>query len=221
VAGQGRTVLFVSHNMAAVQRMCTVGIYLNAGSVQEINESRTVVSHYLADTMSNEVDLLDTNRRSGTGRLLAVNVQCFNTTSPRSDILRNDEPVRFEIDYIIPSKSSSLGNVTAAIGIDSETGERILTLWSKFTNSSSFQIEKNGTFICDIPRFFLRTGTYYIHIYIDSNGEIADYIPNASQIQVNTGVFYDNGIEPNERQGHFLVDHSWSIVNKEMENIRE
>jgi lipopolysaccharide transport system ATP-binding protein len=222
VAGEGRTVLFVSHNMAAVQKLCSVGIYLNAGSIQEIADTRSVVTHYLSDTISNETITLKTKSRSGTGSLLATNIRFYNLSSRDSGVLRNGEPVRFEIDYTVPlTDSYNLGNVSVAIGIDSENGERIVTLWSKFTNNSLFSVEKSGTFICDIPRFFLRTGTYYIHIYVDSNGEVADYIANAGQIHVNSGAFYDTAIEPNERQGYLLVEHNWVIANTEMEHSHE
>lgn len=217
VAGEGRTVLFVSHNMAAVQRLCSACVYLKNGAVQEIDQTRIVVSHYLAESARNEATLLESKGRSGSGVLRATDIHCYNPSNRDTDILLNGEPARIEIDYRTSTSDTKIGDVTVAIGIDGENGERVVTLWSKYTNPERFEIAGSGTFVCDIPRFFLRAGTYNIHVYMDSNGEIADYIPNASQIHVNSGVFYETGVEPNERQGHLLIDHSWIAVNRETE----
>jgi hypothetical protein len=53
VASVGRTVLFVSHNMAAVQTLCTKVICLHSGKVRQIGEVNQVVSDYLTDTKIN------------------------------------------------------------------------------------------------------------------------------------------------------------------------
>jgi lipopolysaccharide transport system ATP-binding protein len=220
VAGEGRTVLFVSHNMAAVQKLCSMGIYLSQGSIYLIGPTRSVLSQYLADAISNENSLINNKHRSGSGHITTVGIRCFNPMDRASGIVRSGEPVRFEIDYVLSEKTGGTGNVSAAIGIDSENGERIVTLWSKLTGTSLQQIEELGMFVCDVPRLFLRSGRYFLHVYIDCNGEVADYIPNVSQITVSSGLFYDTGLEPNERQGHLLVNHSWGTISREMEYSR-
>ncbi|MCX6312554.1 MAG: ABC transporter ATP-binding protein, partial [Bacteroidetes bacterium] len=57
VAGQGRTVLFVSHNMTAVSSLCTRCIYLKDGSISSIGETPTIVNHYLANESTNKTEI--------------------------------------------------------------------------------------------------------------------------------------------------------------------
>ena len=49
---KGRTILFVSHNMAAIQRLCSKTIWLEKGKVKMFGETEEVVNHYLGDTSS-------------------------------------------------------------------------------------------------------------------------------------------------------------------------
>jgi lipopolysaccharide transport system ATP-binding protein len=54
VANRGRTVLFVSHNMAALQALCTKAVYLKAGQVQGIGCVRSLIAKYLTDSQASE-----------------------------------------------------------------------------------------------------------------------------------------------------------------------
>src|SRR5262249_31016275 len=55
VAGEGRTVLFVSHNMAAVQSLCGRVIHLSGGSIVGDGNTRETIQHYLSKTMTQEL----------------------------------------------------------------------------------------------------------------------------------------------------------------------
>src|SRR5690606_21978587 len=71
VAGEGRTVLFVSHNMAAVRNLCETGVVLKNGKVEFIGATEDSVHHYLGDIKSGDSDtasdLRTSKNRSGTG----------------------------------------------------------------------------------------------------------------------------------------------------------
>ena len=68
VAGEGRTVLFVSHNMAAVQALCTRGIFLHNGTISTDSTAATAISAYLRMLeQSVSQDLRDRTERRGKG----------------------------------------------------------------------------------------------------------------------------------------------------------
>ena len=71
--GEGRTVLFVSHNMGAIQNLCNKAIYLNNGSLFLYDETNKVIKKYLAnqDYLNNiELDLRNIIRKSGHKRFI-------------------------------------------------------------------------------------------------------------------------------------------------------
>src|SRR5690242_21113009 len=73
VAKEGRTVLFVSHNLAAVQSLCTSAYLLSKGSIIASGDVSTVIARYLQSARDNQVyDLAERADRQGTGKLRFV-----------------------------------------------------------------------------------------------------------------------------------------------------
>ena len=60
--GEGRTVLFVSHNMASIRQLCTRGVVLKNGMVDYLGDIETSVNHYLADNAFKGGVLIDTTK---------------------------------------------------------------------------------------------------------------------------------------------------------------
>jgi lipopolysaccharide transport system ATP-binding protein len=104
VASGGRTVLFVSHNMAAVTRLCSRGILLRDGKIVTDGRIDSVVGAYLRGTDDSPVsiDYESTGRMPGNehARLLAARVVSRNMDAAIVDIR---ESVRLEIDYEVLS----------------------------------------------------------------------------------------------------------------------
>src|SRR5438445_706678 len=105
VAGEGRTVLFVSHNMAVMQTLCRRGIVLDQGRVQFDGTIRDAVSLYLRNlerVMTN--DLRDRTDRSGWQEVKLAQVQIQGGIEG-DDVLTTGTPVVFvfEVDKFLPS----------------------------------------------------------------------------------------------------------------------
>jgi lipopolysaccharide transport system ATP-binding protein len=77
VAHSGRTVLFVSHNMTAIEELCAHSILLKGGSVERAGPTHEVVGHFLASTTSGQSEwLIDAGtEREGTGSVLITRVE--------------------------------------------------------------------------------------------------------------------------------------------------
>jgi lipopolysaccharide transport system ATP-binding protein len=85
VARTGRTVLFVSHNMAAIQALCQRAVLLDGGHLVVDGEKRSVVRHYLsAREDAARVELTKRTDRNGDGtmRLEFVNVEAADKSGP-------------------------------------------------------------------------------------------------------------------------------------------
>lgn len=210
VAKEGRTVLFVSHNIGMIDRLCSKVIYLDRGQMLKYDDTEQTIAKYVDDASQTlEMNLDSREDRQGTGLIRAVAVRVRPRGESKERALRVGEAAVFEIDYQIRDHVR-LNNVTVALGIDDLTNTRIVTLWSKFNNEYFSDLGQAGTFTCEIPRIHFRTGSYLLHVYVDVKGIIADYVHNASRFSVDYGKFYESGLEPQGDQGVILQEHRWS-----------
>ena len=106
--GQGRTVLFVSHNMASIRALCNHGVLLENGMVKMIGAVNPVVDAYLKDNnggaMSSDIEwTLDNAPRKGAVTILRCAIQC------ESDIITNETPFDLIFDIQNDEEGLSLG----------------------------------------------------------------------------------------------------------------
>jgi len=163
VGEQGRTVLFVSHNMPMVLRLTTRTILLHQGSIVVNDKSSSVIkryigSEYLCPSIRDWPDIA-TAPGDDIARLLSVTVK--NCQGEISDTLDIREPVYLEIKYFNLVEGS---RVTAIIHLNNDSGTCIFA-----TNDWNNKIwwdtpRKKGivTATCEIPGNFLAEGCFYV-----------------------------------------------------------
>lgn len=105
VAGQGRTVLFVSHNMASVAQLCDLGILLVKGEVALAGPIPAVISRYTAagrrspqSTASDALFLRDSNRRIREGAILEATM--LDAAGQSVTFIQSDAPVTFRVSAV-------------------------------------------------------------------------------------------------------------------------
>ena len=106
--GEGRTVLFVSHNMASIRALCNHGVLLENGMVKMIGNVNSVVDSYLKDnngsTSSSEVEwTIESAPHQGSVTVLRCAVHCEN------DIITNETPFDIEFEFLNDEEGLSLG----------------------------------------------------------------------------------------------------------------
>lgn len=212
VAGQGRTILFVSHNMAAIQNLCDKCLYLKNGQVVDFGLSEKVIPQYLLSSQaSSTVELADRKDRMGNG---AVRFQSIKYRNEEGALISNAQcgsALKLEIQLLADSKFD-LSYLQISVGIDDEHGIRIAHL----SNSSTNQIiEKfNDGLISvniDIPVVPLKAGSYTLTLFSSVNSEVADWIQEATVLDVESGDFFKTGKLPEDSQGSFYINHSFSV----------
>ena len=101
-ASEGRTVLFVSHNMGAVTQLCSKSILLTQGKLTKSGASKAVVESYLAylSTPNTNLELDNVPERSGDRRLKFVAVYLKNTAGERINQPISGEPIYIVLEFI-------------------------------------------------------------------------------------------------------------------------
>ena len=207
VAGQGRTVLFVSHNMAAVSNLCNKGIFLQNGHIKNFDTTKNCISQYLEFSQSlNQYSLLDRNDRKGTGIIRFEKIDIIVNKREVDRVLSGDD-VTFRF-YFHKEEEKEYKNFRLDVGINNSYNERILWLSSELTDGFNTSLHKSTNFIeLSIPNFPLNSGRFSMTLFATVSGDIVDWIRNGYYFDVEAGDFFKSGKKTIERQGYFLVNH--------------
>ncbi len=177
VANQGRTVLFVSHNMAAVRTLCTQTVLLRNGSVAGIGPTDQIIAQYLASSAA-ELSPHVTLPHSGPGMPgEAIGLQLLAMDGTPSAEFRLGEPwcITLEFDLNTP-----LDQVVAAVGITTIDSFPVITYWSqpKDLHAGRYRAE----FICDLP---LAPCDLQFTVGLSSYGRPFYYVPGVGHVTIS------------------------------------
>ena len=212
VAREGRTVLFVSHNMAAVENLCSRGILLEDGKVVFDGTQTEAIHRYLNSCIVHQGCLRDRTDRGGNGDLRVVAIEFRNgegkplsTASSGQDV---DVCLRFE------NKSrKAFPKLKVQITVRNELEVPIFTQDNQITGENFGTIPESGYFVCRIPRLPLPPTTYRIDFTVTEAqfGSSLDKMLDAVELTVEPGDFFGSGRQPRYGKSVCLVDGSWRI----------
>jgi lipopolysaccharide transport system ATP-binding protein len=209
VAHGGRTILFVSHNMAAIQNLCSTAVYLKHGQVQAEGEANAVIAEYLrSGAVASTVDLRLRADRQGSGAVRFTGFSLTDDAGQELAAMQGGTPAQLHFDF---AARGPVRNLYLAIGVDDELGTRVAHLSNEVTGQVFAVADGASRVTIRLPRCPFRNGRYSFTLYSTVNGDIADYMFNAGTFDVEAGDFFGTGKVPAGDQGAVLFDHSFSI----------
>jgi lipopolysaccharide transport system ATP-binding protein len=208
VANQGRTVLFVSHNMAAVRQLCSSAYLLSGGRVIQKGDTETVIREYLASGVSDCArDLGAITDRKGAGEV-------------RFRTIRFEDRDRCEINGLVSGQRCrvvlgvesrrAFNNIRVCLGFLDGMSQRIMYLDSRFTGSDIAELPPNGELVCEIPRVHLAPGRYRLEMWLQTGAREQDRISDAGMVFVEDGNFFGTGRAVANGFQVALMDYGWS-----------
>lgn len=217
-SSEGRTILFVSHSMAAVLNLCKRGIHLESGKKMMDTDAHSAVNNYIQSLeQAARVNLQERTDRKGNGALRFVSFELKDRYGQSITRVRSGQDVIIALRFI-GSTTDILKNVHVALGVHGRHDENLFHLSTRNQGSDFAELPSRGVINCTIPHLPLQPGRYSFNIYCTINGDIADWVRNGGMIDVESGDFFGTGQLPPLNQGHFLVGHSW---HTETEGIYE
>jgi len=219
VGKEGRTVLFVSHNMGAIKQLCCSGLLLRQGQESlYYDDVSSIIKTYLAEgavaTYSEWVnDNLDQNQNDW---FIPLKIFIADKNGNRLSMpLNNLTEIWVQIDLEIKRTDPALN-----FGYAIYTEDGILLYWSVSTDSSEDKWPKINEGICSlrslIPIRFLNEGTYKIVLLASLHYRQWLYNPNMNSpfITITTqGRFSDSPYWTEKRPGILAPVMSWEIIN--------
>jgi len=208
VGQDGRTVLFVSHNMTAIQNLCSRAMLFQHGRLVQDGPVDDVVTVYLQGLEAGAAQVFNSSeRRAGAGKVRLTGARVLDGRLQPAVHLVAGTPVTFQFDYANPGNIRQ-ANVTFTVY--NHLGVPVTNCDMVLTGFSIQELGATGTFACQVPNLPLPVGRYRIAAAVQVNGTDADRVSNAIVFDVRSSKFYSSGIAVNLRYCSCMIPHHWT-----------
>jgi lipopolysaccharide transport system ATP-binding protein len=205
VSRSGRTILFVSHNLSAVQNLCNKSILLIDGEIEESGDTQQVIGKYFSLGKKTNSDLSKIANRKGNAAIQFTNGFVSRDNSPIDSNVEAFSSIKFELHYKVNIKTNII-NSRIDIGINNYVGERVAWLSSDVQNfRPDFSKNKIVFTVINLP---LTPGEYNCNLYCEINNEVADWLNDVLPFTVIEKDYYGTGKLTIEHQGNILLNYS-------------
>jgi lipopolysaccharide transport system ATP-binding protein len=210
VAREGRTVLFVSHNMAVVQSLCRSAVLLKDGVVRMQGTTGDTVAAYLRTLeQAAQDDLLARTDRGGRGTVALAKVQVCTRDGQPSGSLTTGWPARFVFHLTAAPLGLSIG-----LTIYDQFGQPVTHL-SSYTRGPEDACDPalGSAVLCDLDELLLAPGRYRIDVEVETNAQLQDFVEGAAFFDVEESdvrgrAFHGGG---GTNYGSVIFPHRWTL----------
>jgi lipopolysaccharide transport system ATP-binding protein len=212
--GGGRTVLFVSHNMAAVENLCTRGIWIANGNVRLDGPTHEVIEAYMASFASAEGAvnaLTDVEGRRGSGEIRYTRVEFLSKAGEPQTVTRCGKSLVIRLHYLA---NEVIEHPSFGIRMYTEMGT-LITDTSTWLHGLDISRVAAGTGYIDleIDSLNLLPGRYYFSLWVDSSvaSHIYDAMEHAIQLDIEEAPVYGHSRRVDSRFGLVYFPQRWRL----------
>jgi lipopolysaccharide transport system ATP-binding protein len=211
VAQHGRTVLFVSHNMAAVQALCKKALLLSQGKVQEVGPVNQVVQTYLrtaAETEANPLDQRRDRQGDGSARFTAVRIE----TADQGGLITTASRLKVTVDY---ESDRPLRNPRFLVTVYDLTNTGIFLLDTDMIGGLPETLPPRGSLTCVTDPIRVTPGRCYVNLAMYKSGGMADHVECAAYFDVESENIYGHGTIPERQWVLTVIGQQWKVNDEE------
>jgi lipopolysaccharide transport system ATP-binding protein len=213
-AKSGRTVLFVSHNAAAVENLCTKGIVLNSGKLVFSGTQMQALDFYAhSSAYAGEPISLRSDRR-GSGEIRVTDIFLKDKDNRPASSIQPGAPLTILIRYAKESEAV-FPNLIISLTIKTHLDVILFHVSNHVTGDNcAVNRETKGFFVCELKDLRLLPGNYRIDYRIASQSlgaRLLDALDGAVEFEIASGDFYGSGHLP--PFGLVMIPASWSVQN--------
>jgi lipopolysaccharide transport system ATP-binding protein len=214
VAEEGRTVLFVSHNMATISNLCRRSILLKDGKITMDGETDKVIDTYLRNlTDMASTSVASRKDRQGTGGIVVENISVHDVHGEPLEYPRSGDDIIIRVSYRCKALKT-FKNCRASVLVKKD-GRYYFNLSTELVDSRQLDLSNSGFIDFVVPELPLSEGDYLLHVYLESNSEMQDWLMDAAVMSVVDGDYYGTGRNyPSAlwRGATVLVKYHWKLT---------
>jgi len=203
---EGRTVLFVSHNMGAVEKLCNCGILLDKGELKFNSVIKETIEKYVMEQdLSPQESLAEIKKRDGNGILRFTKIEFIDNNNIIRDTFKTGEDLVIKLFFEYTAEIEKCINSQIDIGINDSFNIRVSWL-STSIYTDKFDFKKK--YICfKIKKLLLMEGIYNFNLYCDTNLGLADYMVNVCKLKIIFDDFWGTGRRTSsDNLGYYVPD---------------
>ena len=213
VSGEGRTVLFVSHNMGAIEDLCSKAMYMEKGNVLTIDTTSATVTTYLNSyfNRANNSMIFENVKRDGNGIIRFKSWGILNTKNQEIARVTSGQDFKILLNFNV-NNPRAIDTLHFSVTISDDRDNTISHLSNSVSNGIEFKIDsnlENGVAICNVKNIPLQPGLYVLHFFCSDLKEVFDEIPFGGTLEVESGNFFSSGKLP--PKGSVLIQNNWTI----------
>jgi lipopolysaccharide transport system ATP-binding protein len=213
VSEGGRTVLFVSHNLDAVQRLCRESLLLKAGRLAFHGATGEAVARYLEGgrRLQGSADLTDVTERWGSGQVRITSVTVEHATGGSAATLMAGEDYSFILHHHAEQSTGPVDDAYLSLELADVRGATVWLVSSLFTQERLVVGTGAGAIECRVSDFSLAPGDYTLTLYLGRrNGETLDCLNHVLSVTVGGGDYFGSGHPGLPEHCRTLTRAAWS-----------
>lgn len=211
IAKEGRTIIFVSHNLGVMQQLCERSVWLQTGKVKMTGPTQKVISKYITSSEKASTLPLKTRPRTHEASLRAkiIGLTLSQADEKNTHLIRSDEPCRIRLSI----EAQEDLHTGVWIAVKDDTGHTVFLFSSGHLQSREFAFPKGKSSVeCLIQPMHLTTGRYSLECgLLYPQREIVDLIPDAGFFTVESVDPYHVNFDFSSRFASVFVDHTWKV----------
>lgn len=211
-SGQGRTILYVSHNLASVASLCTRVMWLDQGKVRYLGDPEAGIDAYYKDVTSSATgSLMQRYDRLGTGELRFTNVWFADESAQPCKTVGAGQTFRIVLEYEFTERFWTPRDVVVSVVFMNDKGHRVFGCPSDALRTDLTSLLPKGSLVCVVRDVPLQVGTYDLLVGCRIDHRLVDKVPNAARLVVVEADFYGTGRLPHPINGSVLVGYEWRV----------
>jgi lipopolysaccharide transport system ATP-binding protein len=209
--GEGRTILFVSHNMMAIKQLCSKAILLNDGMIASNGDTNSVIKDYLGSDLMHKsyVEINDKFKPGYNNKVKFTRVWMTGIDNKVRRKFLMDESIIFHIEFKTDINFKS-GEIDLAIQIVSSDGVKLCYMYNKDSNVLTPTL--SGTMMARVKMSNLSfyPDLYYVNFFIGEKSEACDYVESALSFEISGAGTRTNRELPRE-MGMLFLTPEWQF----------
>ena len=193
---EGRTVLFVSHDLDAIQRLCRDAIYLEHGKLAYQGDVSSAIERYMssAGALTAKQGLAEVQDRWGSGRARISGLEILNSASQPVTSLQSGQDAQFRCSYVNLGCDAAVDDIVVSIALANSRRVTVMLVSSDFAGQYFTLRDDAGSICCSIGDLNLAPGDYSVTLYLGRvSGETLDCMNDVARISVIGGDFFGTG----------------------------
>jgi homopolymeric O-antigen transport system ATP-binding protein len=210
LAHGGRTLVFVSHNMAAIENLCKRTVWIADGRIEQDGDTKDVIRAYLNSfgaAATHSLNLSAIPGRKGTGAVRFLSMEFLDAAGSELRVVHSGDPLRVRFHY---ECQRDIPNLHFGLRIFSNLGI-LLSDVHTWSTGQALPLAPRGKGSVDLEIDFLNLmpGTYYLGIWASSFHEWHDVLDNVAKLDVEPSDYYGTGRGIESRFGLIFLPFRW------------